>query len=44
MESARAEAFGLIAEDPDLKEENHRLLKGALSPGFAARAGMVNMA
>ncbi len=44
MESARREAFALVARDPDMKEENHKLLKESLLARFKDRLDMINVA
>lgn len=44
MESARREAFGLIARDPDFKEDHHKLLKEALSARFRGRFDLMRVA
>lgn len=44
MEAARREAFELVAKDPALKEEHHRLLKRRLMTRFAGNINLVNVA
>ena len=43
MERARKEAFDLIAKDPDLREEHHRLLKENLMARFKEKFGLVRV-
>ena len=43
MERARAEAFDLIAKDPELREEHHRLLKDALAVRFKDRLDLIGV-
>ena len=44
MEMARKEAFQVVARDPDLKEEHHRLLHAALMSRFKERIGLAGVA
>ena len=43
MELARKEAFAIVAKDPELNEEHHRLLKGALRERFRDRMDLVHV-
>lgn len=43
MELARKEAFALVARDPELKEEHHRLLKEYLAARFAGKIDLVRV-
>ena len=43
MERARIEAFGLVAKDPNLQEEHHRLLKDALTARFKGRFDLIGV-
>ncbi|MFA6142304.1 MAG: ATP-dependent DNA helicase RecG [Candidatus Omnitrophota bacterium] len=43
MERARTEAFDLIAKDPDLREEHHKLLKDALLTRFKDRLDLIGV-
>ncbi|MDP3803974.1 MAG: ATP-dependent DNA helicase RecG, partial [Candidatus Omnitrophota bacterium] len=44
MERARIEAFSIVAKDPDLSEEHHRLLKEALAARFKGKLDLINVA
>lgn len=44
MERARREAFALVAQDPELREEHHRQLKTALVERFRGKFELVNVA
>ena len=44
MECARIEAFDLVARDPGLSEEHHRLLKENLFAKFKGKADLINVA
>jgi ATP-dependent DNA helicase RecG len=43
MEAARKEAFNIIAKDPDLSEEHHRLLKNRLSARFKGKMDLIKV-
>jgi len=43
MELARKEAFGLVALDPELKEERHRLLKEGFAERFREKFDLINV-
>jgi ATP-dependent DNA helicase RecG len=43
MEAARKEAFRLIEKDPNLIEEHHRLLKGALAERFKGKMELIRV-
>ncbi len=43
MELARIEAFGLIAKDPNLTEEHHRLLKENLGMRFGGKLDLIKV-
>jgi len=43
MEAARREAFGLIARDPNLVEEHHRLLKDRLASRFRGKFELMSI-
>ena len=44
MEIARREAFGLVAKDPFLKDERHRLLKMGILSRFKGKLDLINVA
>jgi len=44
MERARKEAFELVARDPDLKEDHHRLLREALMSRFKEKIELAGVA
>lgn len=44
MELARKEAFNLVARDPNLREEHHRLLKDGLKYRFKGELDLINVA
>ncbi|HPM42384.1 MAG TPA: helicase-related protein, partial [Candidatus Omnitrophota bacterium] len=44
MEMARKEAFQVVARDPDLQEDHHRLLHAALMSRFKERIGLAGVA
>ena len=43
MKVARSQAFGLVARDPEMKEEHHRLLKAGLISRFKGRLELINI-
>lgn len=44
MESARREAFALVARDPDMREEHHRLIKESFLERFKDRLDLIHVA
>ncbi|MCM8760844.1 MAG: ATP-dependent DNA helicase RecG [Candidatus Omnitrophica bacterium] len=44
MERARREAFAIVAADPKLQDERHRLIREALAFRFKGRTGFMNVA